>query len=728
MLYSINSKKILILFFLVYSSFIYAQKIYTGKFRYISPTPDSKYNSPATNIIIKFSDAFSNYNIDNSVIVEGSKSGKHQGKIILTEENKTLIFQPYNSFLEGETVTVKLTKNLKSISGVVIPGLIFTFKISKIDLNKKIMNDPKLYSNLLQKYFQINIKKLQKVNLEHQKQVNKETFTIQKDSLPSDFPSFGIDSVNNPAPGYIFYAPILFPGWESAYMIISDNYGTPIFYRKMQGAVFDFKKLDNGYLTYFELGPDKYYIMDISYNVIDSLYMQNGYLTDLHDIVVLNNKHFLLMSSDYEHVDMDTVVAGGDSNATVIGVVIQELDENKNVVFQWRTWDHYKITDATYDINLLGSTIDYAHCNSIQIDTDGNILLSTRHLDEVTKIDRQTGEIIWRWGGKYCKNNQFTFINDPIGFSHQHNVRRIPNGNITLFDNGNLHYPQYSRVCEYQIDEKNKLATLIWEYKNNPTTFSNAMGDAERLDNHNTFIGWGSGQNPAISEVRADGTITYFQTMPATLINYRAFKFPWKTNLIKTTPEELSFGYVSVGSSKIDSLFIINNSAVEIQINGILNRDSAFIMLTSIPISIRPYDSTLVYIMFKPYLNENFFDELNLQWNTEEQRIAQVVKLLGTTVTSVETVPNGFDFHLTQNYPNPFNPTTKIEYTIPKASFVTLKVYDVLGREVTTLVNEGKSAGNYNVEFNGNGLSSGIYFYKIQAGNFSTVKKMILMK
>ena len=85
-------------------------------------------------------------------------------------------------------------------------------------------------------------------------------------------------------------------------------------------------------------------------------------------------------------------------------------------------------------------------------------------------------------------------------------------------------------------------------------------------------------------------------------------------------------------------------------------------------------------------------------------------------------------FILEQNYPNPFNPTTKIEYSILQTSFVAIRVYDVLGREVATLVNEEKYFGKYNVEFNGINLSSGIYLYKIQAGNYSSVKKMILIK
>jgi photosystem II stability/assembly factor-like uncharacterized protein len=83
---------------------------------------------------------------------------------------------------------------------------------------------------------------------------------------------------------------------------------------------------------------------------------------------------------------------------------------------------------------------------------------------------------------------------------------------------------------------------------------------------------------------------------------------------------------------------------------------------------------------------------------------------------------------LSQNYPNPFNPTTSIQYSIASKQFVTLKIYDVLGNEVAALVNEEKPAGNYTVEFNGNNLASGIYFYQMKAGNFTATKKLILMK
>jgi hypothetical protein len=86
------------------------------------------------------------------------------------------------------------------------------------------------------------------------------------------------------------------------------------------------------------------------------------------------------------------------------------------------------------------------------------------------------------------------------------------------------------------------------------------------------------------------------------------------------------------------------------------------------------------------------------------------------------------DFYLHQNYPNPFNPRTTIEYQIPELSLVTLKVYDVLGNEVATLVNEEKPNGSYEIEFNTNGLASEIYFYQLRAGDFVETKKMVLIK
>ena len=99
-----------------------------------------------------------------------------------------------------------------------------------------------------------------------------------------------------------------------------------------------------------------------------------------------------------------------------------------------------------------------------------------------------------------------------------------------------------------------------------------------------------------------------------------------------------------------------------------------------------------------------------------------------TSTTSVEDEKVVNDFKLYQNYPNPFNPSTTIQYAIDSRQFVTLKVYDILGKEVATLVNEEKPAGSYEIDFDAHNLSSGIYFYQLIVGNYIQTRKMVLLK
>jgi hypothetical protein len=103
--------------------------------------------------------------------------------------------------------------------------------------------------------------------------------------------------------------------------------------------------------------------------------------------------------------------------------------------------------------------------------------------------------------------------------------------------------------------------------------------------------------------------------------------------------------------------------------------------------------------------------------------------LFSYTVVGVEQLLDVIDaYSLSNNYPNPFNPSTTISYSVPELSFVTIIVYDVLGKEISTLVNNEKPVGSYEVEFNATALPSGIYFYKLQAGSFVETKEMVLMK
>jgi len=127
-------------------------------------------------------------------------------------------------------------------------------------------------------------------------------------------------------------------------------------------------------------------------------------------------------------------------------------------------------------------------------------------------------------------------------------------------------------------------------------------------------------------------------------------------------------------------------------------------------------------------VNNNMIENLKQMW-LDSNWVNNEMFTYSYIPTGIEQLADGIEtYSLSNNYPNPFNPTTNIKYKIPELSFVTLKVYDVLGNEITTLVNNEKPVGSYEVEFNATALPSGIYFYRLQAGSFVETKKMVLLR
>lgn len=709
----------LLIQFIFYNN-ICSQSFSLENYQFISPLPGSSLHLPETSIIIRQGDLIDRSTLDNNkVIAVGSKSGIHQGNLSLSSDSKTLIFKPYNSFTLGEKVTVRLNGGILTYSGIELVPIQFVFQISErvnADYHRNV-NDEIVKSNEFRNNY-----------LNHSQYSYFEDINLR---LPEDFPDFTLSISDNPSPGYIFFAPYLVSG-TTGYLMIIDNQGIPIYYQRSSLPNLDFKKQENGLLTYWSYNGRKFFEMDSSYNIIDSFYCKNGYPTDSHDLLVFPNGNSFIMSYDPQIVKMDTIVQGGDSAAVVYGLIIQELDAEKNVIFQWRSWDHFDITDATDDIDLTAHVIDYAHGNAIEVDYDDNLLISSRNMDEITKIDRQTGNIIWRLGGLKAKNNQFVFINDPLTFSHQHDIRRLPNGNITLFDNGNWHSPSVSRSLEYQLNEQNRIALLVWKFNNDPKTFAPTMGNSRRLTNNNTLIGWGYHFNPrAVSEIKVDGTSALEILFPDTLINYRAFKFPWKTSLFVANPDSIFFESVPISDSSIIYVSIENKSSNFLNITGFYNKNNMFNVYHALPINITPHGSEEISISFKPNQEGYFKDCLYIISDTNSIRIAQVMVLAGRTDTSFSNIQNDdviAKFLLEQNYPNPFNPSTTIQYQIPESGLVTLKIYDLLGKEIITLVNKELIAGKHEADFNASGFNSGVYFYRLQAGSFIETKKMVLMK
>ncbi len=357
-------------------------------------------------------------------------------------------------------------------------------------------------------------------------------------SVPSDFPYIDITINDNPDTGYIF---IDNRGGDwgrgNPYNIIFDNTGSPIWYARVPDERRDFKLQPNGWLTMMIRGGYGgsgwgFIALDSNYNYIKTFRATHGYTTDEHELRVLENGGYLLIGRQDTTVDMSQYISGDNRIVSVRETCIQEFNANDQLILEWRAFDHFDLADIWADELQKSSGMYFAHMNAIDIDDDNNIILSSRCINEITKINRQTKEIIWRLGGAH---NQFTFINDPLnGFSGQHAVRHTGHNRYLLFDNGNFHNPQVSRAVEYQLDTNQMTATMIWQYQNPPGTRpSHYMGNAQRLPNGNTLINWAESDRPKLTEVRPNGEVAFEMNFVDQYECYRVHRFPWKGRATK---------------------------------------------------------------------------------------------------------------------------------------------------------------------------------------------------
>ena len=541
----------------------------------------------------------------------------------------------------------------------------------------------------------------------------------------------------NPSKDYLFLG--LTTGEFNGSLWIVDNDLTPVFYKKIKGFIYNFTYQPNGELTYFNITTDSEngYGMDSSGTLINQFITPEGYPLDVHELQVLNDGSYYILSKEIITIDMSQYVANGETNAILNSNTIHYMDSKDKEIWRWSAFDHYNILDVDDYIDLTQPQIDWTHCNAIEVDTDGNILLSTRNFDEVTKIDRKTGAIIWRLGGK---KNQFRFINDTLIFMRQHDVRRRSNGNLMMFDNGHYRLPRFSSYVEYKLNEDSLTATLVRRYSRNESVYSDSRGGVEELPNGNTLISWGLSEDPSVTEFGADDSIEFEINFTTLTHQYRAYRFPWETNYFFVNTDSLNFGSISLGDSLFQNIWVKNIRYDSITINEFYFQDSAFSVTNELPIAITRNDSVKLVVKYKPYRSGIFHDKLNIRYVNRTLLLAKQVELYASSnkvTTNIQKQEGNKGYFLSQNYPNPFNPITKIKYTIPSSSdrmkFVLLKIYDILGNEVATLVNEKKPPGSYEASFNTETigkviLTSGIYFYKLTVGDYSSTKKMILIK
>lgn len=192
-------------------------------------------------------------------------------------------------------------------------------------------------------------------------------------------------------------------------------------------------------------------------------------------------------------------------------------------------------------------------------------------------------------------------------------------------------------------------------------------------------------------------------------------------------PYKINFDSVSINDTTSHSMYIINSGNKSLTIDSITVSDKHFILVNYLP-QVEAYSAVKTLISFKPDSAQSYEAVVKVYSGSGFKQIELSGEGKNSTVNTVDesTLPGRFS--LSQNYPNPFNPVTIIRFSTAERQFISLRVYDVLGSEIATLISDVKNAGNYEISFDAVNIPSGVYFYKLQAGNFVETKKMMLLK
>lgn len=325
-----------------------------------------------------------------------------------------------------------------------------------------------------------------------------DTLTGTTGQLPAPLAALRLEFTGPPpTDGFILLNPMKFNGDTVGYTVAFDGSGTVRWYRSFHEGtlVVETKQQPNGNFTAF-VGPIRrqpsffrFVEFDVAGDIVREYQAAAPYYMDLHELLLTTDDdgqtiaHYFAF--DFRRFNLS--YKGGPVDTAIAAHRIIRQPAGGAPVFVWNSWDHFSLDDTIEPGSAATMAID--HPNSLDIDADGNYVVSWRNLGEVSKIDSRTGVFKWRLGGR---NNQFTFVNDPLsGFSGQHSARMLDNGNLLLFDNGNLHAPPETRAVEYTLDLQAKTATLVWEFRHAPVLHAAFVGSVQRYENGNTLIGYG---------------------------------------------------------------------------------------------------------------------------------------------------------------------------------------------------------------------------------------------
>jgi hypothetical protein len=273
--------------------------------------------------------------------------------------------------------------------------------------------------------------------------------------------------------------------------------------------------------------------------------------------------------------------------------MVQELDiQSGKLIFEWHSLDHIGLEESMYEPSAeLKGAFDYFHINSIDPMAGGYLLISARRTSAVYKVDRNSGEIIWRLGGKYSDFD--------MGYGArtdwQHDARCHPDGTITIFDNGGVQKDVQSRGIVVEVDEDNMSATLVGEYTHPDKILAATQGNLQVLPNGNVFVGWGS--EPFYSEFGQDGKLLYDASFPSQVESYRAFRFPWKGQ-----PEDRPAVVAEAGPDDGVTIYISWNGATEVDTWQVLAGGSPDKLEPAGSATRRGFETTVTLSTSEPYV------------------------------------------------------------------------------------------------------------------------------
>jgi hypothetical protein len=333
---------------------------------------------------------------------------------------------------------------------------------------------------------------------------------------------------NGTAPGYVVAAPFTLGSPKDAPVsgpVLLDDAGEPVWYlplphvqaQNLRVQTYQGKPV----LTWYEGTPGGLYggscvIYDPTYHELKRVRGGHGLACDLHEfILTAQGTALLAIAASVPQASGPPVVEG----------IVQEVDvRTGRVLFEWHSLAHVPVSESFAAGETTEHNIDYFHLNSIDVDTDGHLLVSARHTSAVYKVHRRTGVILWQLGGR---RSDFTF-GPGAAFAYQHDVRRQRDGTLTVFDNSateDVQVAPYSRAIRLRLDQRVKTASLVADYVPTERRSSVAMGNVQVLPDGGVFVGWGTAGG--WTEFASDGSVRYEASFADGRASYRVLRSPW---------------------------------------------------------------------------------------------------------------------------------------------------------------------------------------------------------